>query len=127
MAADTFVVLDGVILEKPHDLEEARQMLRNQSDRWFQICTGYWYRDGQTGRVHSYTAVTQVKMRLLSVSEIERYVTTYPVCTYAAAFSPSNIEGQSFMEEVKGSLMSCFYGTPLEQLMADLRESGVAL
>lgn len=125
IAADTFTVLNGETLEKPKDLEEARAMLHRQSGNWFHVYTGYWYRDGQTGRTHSTVVKVAVKMRELSTSEIERYITTYPVCTYAAAHSEAMIEGQAFVEELQGSAMGCFYGLPLEHVGADLRASGV--
>lgn len=125
IAADTFTVLNGQTLEKPSDLNEAREMLQRQSGNWFYVYTGYWFHDGQTGRTHSTVVKVGVKMRELSASEIERYITTYPVCNYAAAHSEAMIEGQAFVEELQGSAMGCFYGLPLEHVGADLRASGI--
>lgn len=126
IAADTFSVFQGETLEKPVDLDEARVMLERQSGQYFHVCTGYWYKDGQTGRVHSTVVNVGVKMRELSATDIERYITTFPVCTYAAAHSEAMIEGQALIERVEGSVLGCFYGLPLELLVADLRMSGVA-
>lgn len=126
IAADTFTVLNGETLEKPADLEEARDMLRRQSGQKFHVYTGYWFKDGKTGRVRSTVVKVGVKMRSLRPSEIERYVSTYPVCNYAAAHSESMIEGQAFIETLEGSAMGCFYGLPLELVSEDLQISGMS-
>src|SRR5437588_9000583 len=40
VAADTTVVIDGHILEKPIDENDARRMLRLLNNRWHQVLTG---------------------------------------------------------------------------------------
>ena len=40
LGADTTVVVDGHILEKPRDEEDARRMLRLMSERWHEVLTG---------------------------------------------------------------------------------------
>src|SRR6266542_5139435 len=40
VGADTVVVIDGEVLGKPHDEEDARRMLRLLSGQWHQVLTG---------------------------------------------------------------------------------------
>ena len=40
LGADTTVVVDGHVLEKPRDEEDARRMLRLMSERWHEVLTG---------------------------------------------------------------------------------------
>ena len=40
VAADTTVVIDDHILEKPIDLEDAKRMLHLLNNRWHQVLTG---------------------------------------------------------------------------------------
>lgn len=40
LAADTTVVVDGAIIGKPADLEDAKQMIRLLSGRWHEVLTG---------------------------------------------------------------------------------------
>jgi septum formation protein len=40
LAADTIVVLDGVVLNKPRDVSDATSMLTRLSGRWHDVYTG---------------------------------------------------------------------------------------
>lgn len=125
VAADTYIVLDGEMLEKPRNLGEARDMLRRQSGRWSQAVTGFCYLDQlhQWSRVE--TVLTEVEFRPLTDLEIERYVTQQPVLEWSAAYCPAYIEGMMLVAQIKGSLTSFTHGLPFELLMESLKKTGL--
>src|SRR5947209_15591318 len=50
LGADTTVVVDGEVLEKPRDERDARRMLRLLSERWHEVLTGVALVRAETGR-----------------------------------------------------------------------------
>ncbi|HEX7017986.1 MAG TPA: Maf family protein [Patescibacteria group bacterium] len=125
IAADTYVVDGEAALEKPESLDEARDMLRRQSGRTLVAYSGFCYLDQTHGIDYSTTVKTESTFRELSDEEIDRYVTTQPVRTWSAAFSPAYVEGMALVAAVNGSLTSFTHGLPMEELIPLLRQSGV--
>ncbi|MBT3249320.1 MAG: septum formation protein Maf [Candidatus Pacebacteria bacterium] len=125
IAADTYIVLDGETLEKPVDLEEAREMLRKQSGRSMSEMTGFCYLDLKSGIEVVTTAVAEVEFRELSEAEIEQYVTTQPVMTWSAAFCPAYDSGATLIKSINGSFTGFTHGLPLEELIPLLQQSKV--
>lgn len=74
LGADTVVALDGRVLGKPRDAEEARFMLRGLRGRTHQVFTGVSLIDTANGREVSSIAATLVLMRTYSDREMERYI-----------------------------------------------------
>ena len=99
LAADTEVVVDGVVFGKPADAASAVDMLRRLSGRTHEVMTAVAVRwDAQLVRAVS---ISRVTMRALPEDAIERYVATgecfdkaggYAVQGRAAAFI-SHLEG----------------------------------
>lgn len=123
VAADTYIVLDNEMLEKPRDLAEARKMLRRQSGQWSEAVTGFCYLDQHQGWSQLETVVDKVMFRNLSEAEIEHYVTTQPVLEWSAAYCPAYVEGMTLISKVDGSLTSFAYGLPVDNLMECLQRS----
>ena len=72
LSADTIVVLDGKILEKPKDIQDAEGMLKALSGKTHQVITGYaiFSRNmRESGKV-----VTEVTFNTLSESLVEKYL-----------------------------------------------------
>lgn len=95
LGADTTVVVDGAILAKPVDDDDARAMLRRLSGRTHQVLTGISLRQDayEVGRVES----TDVQFAPLTAEAIEWYVGTgegrdkagaYAIQGYASRFIP---------------------------------------
>jgi septum formation protein len=122
VAADTYVVVGDLVLEKPIDLNEARQMLLAQSGREGTCYTGFCYLDGELEVCQ--TVETTIKFRRLSMEEVERYVNNNPVLTWSAAFSPAFPEGMALISEIQGSLTGFTHGMPAELLVPLLQQSG---
>jgi len=111
LGADTVVAIDGDILEKPADAEEAVRMLTRLSGNTHRVFTGLTLLDTATGRVLSDVAVTAVTLRRLSLDEIRWYVQTREPMDKAGAYAAQG-RAAVFIESVCG----CFYnvvGLPL--------------
>ena len=74
ITADTIVWLDGKVLGKPRDREDALQMLRTMSGRTHEVFTGVCITTTDWQR--SFTAQTEVRFATLSEDEIIYYVET---------------------------------------------------
>lgn len=99
LGADTVVVVDGQILGKPVDREDAARMLRLLSGRSHQVITGICLA-GETVVVDHET--TQVNFSSLSGKEISAYVGTGEPMDKAGAYA---IQGfaSCFVERIEGS------------------------
>lgn len=84
VAADTIVVLEGRVLGKPRDMQEAKEMLRSLSGRDHQVMTGFTVLRGENAVTH--TEVTDLHFRELSDPEIERYVASGEPMDKAGAY-----------------------------------------
>jgi septum formation protein len=114
LAADTIVVCDGLILEKPRDSWEAAAMLRTLSGRVHQVITGLCLRTTDTVRQDHES--TLVWFRHLSEAEIKEYIATGEPMDKAGAYG---IQGRAskFIPRVEG----CFFnvvGLPLAKVYA---------
>lgn len=125
IAADTYCVVDGVVYEKPVDLNDARRMLREQSGKTTQEVTGVALYHATADKMYSDVTVVEVVFRKLSEKEIDHYVTTEPVLTWSAAFCPAYETGMVLIDSINGSFTSFTHGLPVEWLMDKLRSLGV--
>ncbi len=75
LTSDTMVLLDKLIMGKPHGREDAVRMLRSLSGRTHEVITAVTVRD----RSHEETVsdVTKVSFRPLTEDEISYYIDTY--------------------------------------------------
>ncbi len=70
LGADTVVVLDGDILGKPRDAEDAYRMLYRLSGSIHYVYTGIALVDAETGRCKSHVATSAVRMKKLPIDKI---------------------------------------------------------
>ncbi len=126
IAADTFVECQGQILEKPKTTEEAKEMLRLLSGSAAREINGVCYLDPELGINELSNVVVAFSFRTLTEAEIERFVTSQPVMTWSAAFSPAYPDGgAAFVAKLNGSLTGFTHGLPIEWLTPLLQKSGV--
>lgn len=124
IAGDTFCVLGGRVLEKPASLDEAREMLAALSNNRATGLTSLCYLDRERAIDVAEVVEVAFTFRELSQAEIDYYVNTFPVLTWAAAFSPTGPYGASLVASIDGSLTGFVYGLPVELLIPLLRRSG---
>ena len=75
LGADTIVVVDNQVLEKPRDREDAARMLRLLSGRGHEVTTAVGL-VAPDGRTEARACTTQVYFRKLGEEEIQQYVAT---------------------------------------------------
>lgn len=127
IAADTYVVKDGKVLEKPQDLKEAEKMVTELSGDESIAYSGYCYLDQQANIDESGVAETLTRFRNLSPEFIQHYIKNNPVKDWSAAFSPAYHEGMALVDSIKGSFTSFTHGLPLEIIVPLLQKSGVKI
>ena len=117
VAADTVVEIEGEVLGKPSDEEDARRMLRRLSGREHSVLTGFAVRRGDVVR----TAVvrTTVKCRELSAASIDAYIMTGDPLDKAGAYGIQSA-GAAMVEAVNGSYTNVV-GLPLNEVETELR------
>lgn len=121
LAADTIVVIDGVVLGKPADDREAAQMLRRLSGRAHEVLTGVALRGD--GRLIAEVERTAVRFLPLSEAEIAWYVATGEPRDKAGAYAIQGL-GSRFVDRIDGSY-SNVVGLPVARVYRMLREVGV--
>jgi septum formation protein len=122
IAADTIVQIDGELLGKPRDADEAAAMLRKLSGREHRVYTGFAVVDRATKVGESGVESTTVRFATLSDEDIAAYVATGDPLDKAGAYG---IQGRAGM--LVSSIAGDFYtvmGLPLARVGAALRELG---
>ena len=123
IAADTIVNLDGAILGKPHDHDDAVRMLTDLSGREHIVYTGVAVLySGETRQAAERTAV---RFRTLTPEEIERYIATGEPMDKGGAYGIQG-RGALFVEHLDGDYFNVM-GLPLCRLGQLLNELGVEL
>ena len=118
LAADTVVVLDGEVLGKPTDADDAEATLARLSGRTHVVATGLALRLGD--RETTAFETTQVTFAPLSASEITAYVATGSPLDKAGAYGIEDDLGAVFVERIEGDYFNVV-GLPLRRLYATLR------
>ena len=91
MCFDTIVVLDGAVLGKPLDVEDAWRMLRALSGRTHQVVTGVALLAPDAAEPTTFAVTTDVEMRTLADTDIEAWMAHGTFLGCAGAY---NIEAQ---------------------------------
>lgn len=87
IAADTLVFLNGHVLSKPRDLDEARAMLARLSGRTHDVLTGVAVIDTRTGQCAEGHERTGVTFRELTPAEIDHFVHAVKPLDRAGAYT----------------------------------------
>lgn len=119
VAADTIVAVDGEILNKPVDDDDARRMLRLLSGRTHSVFTGWCVRDGRDDSEHAGVVETGVSFRVLDDDDIAAYLATGEHRDKAGAYG---IQGAAaaLVASINGSLTNVI-GLPVDEVLAALR------
>ncbi|HLS91098.1 MAG TPA: Maf family protein [Limnochordia bacterium] len=123
IGADTAVIIDGEVLGKPRDVQDAHRMLRRLAGRTHRVLTGVALCHLATGREAVAYESTDVTFGPLSDDEIARYIATGEPMDKAGAYGIQGY-GAVLVQGVKG----CYFnvvGLPLYRLARMLRAFGV--
>ena len=100
LGADTIVILNGEVLEKPHDADHAARMLRKLSGQTHQVMTAVALADRQ--HVLDCLVVTDVTFRVLTDDEIAAYIASGEPMDKAGAYGIQGLGG-CFVRKINGS------------------------
>jgi len=116
LAADTIVVCDGILMGKPANTADARQMIRRLSGRWHRVYTGLALVRGS--RDMTDYECTRVAFRRLAGPEINRYVASGEPFDKAGAYAIQGL-GATLIRSVRGCYSNVI-GLPIPKLLAML-------
>ena len=117
LGVDTIVVLDGVILGKPANTDEAAVMLSALSGRTHEVVSGLCLRTKEWEELHR--EVTQVTFRTLADAEIDDYVASGEWQGRAGGYAIQGF-GASLVERIEGDYLNVV-GLPGALLLDVLR------
>lgn len=122
LGADTIVVVDGEILGKPADADDAARMLRLLSGRAHSVYTGIALVEAGGGRVVRDVRGTEVVMKELGDEQIRAYISTGEPMDKAGAYA---IQGKAvqFITEIHGDYTNVV-GLPVAMTADRLAEFG---
>lgn len=124
LAFDTVVVVQGTMLGKPKDADDAREMLRRLSGTWHTVMTGMaLFRKGYVTQLDVVT--TQVKFAKLSDRLIEQYIKTGEPFDKAGAYGIQG-KGALLVERLEGDYYNVV-GLPLHRTVQLLEQMGISV
>ncbi|MBC7850263.1 MAG: septum formation protein Maf [Chitinophagaceae bacterium] len=119
LAADTVVVLDGEIIGKPHDREEAVSILTRLSGRIHHVITGVVLLNDAHEK--SFSDSTAVWFNELTQEEIEFYVDKYKPFDKAGAYAIQEWIGVVGIQRIEGDFYNVM-GLPVSRVIQALKE-----
>ena len=117
ITSDTMVLLDSLIMGKPHSREEAFAMLRSLSGRTHEVITAVTVRDSHHCKTVSDT--TFVTFRELSDAEIYYYIDTCKPYDKAGAYGIQEWIGYAACTSITGSFYNVM-GFPVHRVYDEL-------
>ncbi len=121
LGADTIVVLDGDILVKPVDPEDAVRMLQRLSGRAHTVYTGIALVHPASNRIRSAYVSTEVRFASLDEQEIRAYVATGSPMDKAGAYGIQDDLGALFIADIRGDYYNVV-GLPLNRTYRLIRD-----
>lgn len=119
ITADTIVWIDGQVLGKPKDEEDAAKMLQQLSGKTHEVITGVTLTTSSFQR--SFSTVSEVKFAHLTKEEIDFYVARYRPMDKAGAYGVQEWIGYVGVENIKGSFYNIM-GLPVQRLYNELKK-----
>ncbi|QQR54905.1 septum formation inhibitor Maf [Candidatus Peregrinibacteria bacterium] len=120
LGVDTVVALDGQILGKPANPEEAVKMLQKLQGKTHTVWTGVQLLDTTTGKKLSFEEQTEVDFLPMSDEVIRAYVKTGEPMDKAGAYAIQGL-GSVHIRGIRGDFFTVV-GLPLAKVYAALRE-----
>ena len=118
ISADTVVVIDGKIIGKPKDKEDAFNIIKSLSGRTHEVYTGFTVCG--KGRTKTDFEVTKVHFKQLCDDDIRRYVATGEPMDKAGAYGIQQ-KGNLFVEYIHGDYYNVV-GFPISKICVTIKE-----
>ena len=123
LGADTTVFIDGRVLNKPHDLAEARSMLCKLSGRTHTVFTGLAVRRARDWLAADTGVASEVTFKVLDHNVIDRYLAIVNPLDKAGAYAIQ--EGTDLIIEGWKGSYSNVVGLPVEETKQILTRCGL--
>jgi septum formation protein len=121
ISADTIVVLDDKILNKPESEQQARDYLKMLSNKIHLVFTGFNLIDTSNKKGIFDYEITKVHFRNLHKDEIDFYVETYKPLDKAGAYGIQDDFGCLFIDKIEGDYYNVV-GLPLVKMYENLKK-----
>lgn len=119
IAADSVVILDGVIYGKPVDYDDAFQMLRKLSGQLHRVITGVCLLSATNVKVFS--AESKVQVEAMSDAEIDFYVQKYQPYDKAGSYAIQEWIGLCKISRIEGTFTNIM-GLPVDLVYRELMD-----
>ncbi|MCX6312362.1 MAG: Maf family nucleotide pyrophosphatase [Bacteroidetes bacterium] len=117
ITADTIVWINGHVLNKPQDAEDAKVMLMELSGNKHEVYTGVCLKSSK--KEISFSVKTDVFFKELTEGEIDFYIATYKPFDKAGAYGAQEFIGYIGMERIEGSYFNVM-GLPVKEMYEEL-------
>lgn len=122
LAADTVVVLDGKIIGKPADREEAIRTLTALSGKEHRVITGVVIKS--SSKEVAFSQTTRVWFHELTAEQIAFYVDKYQPYDKAGAYAIQEWIGVVGIEKIEGDFYNVM-GLPVSRVIQELKQFGL--
>ena len=118
ITADTIVLLNGKVIGKPKDKQDAVRILNELSGNKHRVITGVSL--SAKHKQYTFFAETDVFFKILNAKEIEYYLSTYKPYDKAGSYGIQEWIGYIGIEKIEGSYYNVM-GLPIQMLYEELR------
>lgn len=125
LSLDTVVYVDGIILEKPKTLEEAKNNLRLCSGNTSYVITGITLINKYNDEIITDCVSTKIILRKISESDIDYYIENEPSILRVSGFVFETMVS-NFLDKIEGSYYNIL-GIPTETIYKHLNSWGITL
>lgn len=119
ITADTIVYVDGEVLGKPKDKDDARRMFKLMSGKEHQVITGVCVVTKE--KTVQFASVTDVTFTQLNDDEIDFYINNYKPYDKAGAYGIQEWIGYVGITGIRGSYFNVV-GLPVQRLYTALKQ-----
>jgi septum formation protein len=120
LGADTIVVIDGLILGKPKNKTQAKEMLKKLSGREHKVFTGFTVTQVASKVIHSDVVQSTVKFKKISAAEVDWYIACDEPYDKAGGYAVQG-KGAYFIKSIRGSYTNVI-GLPLCEFLETLKK-----
>ncbi|PCJ31691.1 MAG: septum formation inhibitor Maf [Gammaproteobacteria bacterium] len=124
IGSDQVALLDGVILGKPGNHDNAVKQLTAASGKTVQFLTGLALLNSKTGKIHSLVEPFNVSFKNLSAQQINFYLQAEQPYQCAGSFKSEGF-GISLFSKLIGDDPNTLIGLPLIKLISLLEKEGI--
>lgn len=119
LTADSVVILDDIIYNKPENYDDGVRILSALSDRTHTVATGVCLMTKDSQK--SFTVLTYITFEKLSMNEIEYYLNTHQPYDKAGAYGIQDWIGWCKVKKIEGSYSNVM-GLPVREVYEKIKD-----